>query len=307
MKTLRTTILAGSPIFLDSLRLIQDNVRDLTAKLGKAYQFTSMEMLVIEGCVVSIHNAGGINVTYDLSDGLVYYEDELYIIQPVTGGSLPDGYTQQDFNDNYFFDNLESLTMNVTFKDLSNHNIHSNKYMILTTNPSHIISPLRDYGHRVTLRNQLVDQMPISSETVNGFIELATQYEVNVGTDVKKAVTPKTLRTLVTEDFDIIKRKRVEIGAWNMYASDTGQAIVNIPHGLLFSKITAVNVFILNDNQDSKVPLLTGSGGSGTVNGSINIGTTSIELATYPGGYFDNSDFNDSLPNRGWIIIDYDE
>ncbi|TMO20911.1 hypothetical protein CWC28_21745, partial [Pseudoalteromonas sp. S4492] len=47
----------------------------------------------------------------------------------------------------------------------------------------------------LSLKNRLSSFVRNATETVKGFLEIATQSEVNAGTDHTRAVTPKTLKS----------------------------------------------------------------------------------------------------------------
>lgn len=96
--------------------------------------------------------------------------------------------------------------------------------------------------------------------------------------------------------FGGLKRKTIEIGAWNMDADTSTTAA----HGIAdFSKIRSVNAFILRDDSLYNTPL---AGPFGAVSG---VDATNVELLRVASGIFDNSSYDDAVMNRGFIVIEY--
>lgn len=97
----------------------------------------------------------------------------------------------------------------------------------------------------------------------------------------------------------------IPIGDWNM--DQAGRT--NIPHGLGsdFMKVLSVTAIILQDNNNSVLYPL-GTVQDNTVSpegGVLLIGTHFVVLRRLMGGFFDNTNFNDTSFNRGWITIKY--
>jgi len=102
------------------------------------------------------------------------------------------------------------------------------------------------------------------------------------------------------------KRKVVEIGDWNM---DTTASVV-VPSGVPVSgtKIRRVSATIRSDGAASyPVPCMNSSGAAQAWIGDTNMGATGgIELFRLTGGTFDNSAFDSTSYNRGWVTFEYE-
>jgi hypothetical protein len=102
-----------------------------------------------------------------------------------------------------------------------------------------------------------------------------------------------------------IHRKIVNIGDWNMDATDT----VNVTHGLDVTKIRTVTGFILIDSNNAIYPI---TQAPYTEIGTYNkhsvcfvVFATYIAMYRATGGNFDNTSFDSTGFNRGWLVIDY--
>lgn len=100
-----------------------------------------------------------------------------------------------------------------------------------------------------------------------------------------------------------LKCKVLYIGDWNMDADES----VNVVHGLPMSNIISVSAIIIND--DNTIHYILGKGGSalnGEMQGYISTAlSTTIKLMRLTGGDFDNSVFDSTSFNRGYITIWY--
>jgi hypothetical protein len=93
----------------------------------------------------------------------------------------------------------------------------------------------------------------------------------------------------------------LDIGDWNMDAS----ASVLVPHGLTLSNIRKVSATIRNDANTTYYKLSGNSSGSQT-GYRVQISTfdaTNVVLLREAGGFFDQTDFNATSYNRGWVVI----
>lgn len=98
-----------------------------------------------------------------------------------------------------------------------------------------------------------------------------------------------------------LKRKIVEIGDWNMVSTPQ----VNVAHGLTFSKIRNVSAFILNDAATNLTNLLVGFQSPGSVDGHIQVSSANVSLIRLVSGFFDNTNYDSTSFNRGYIVIDF--
>ena len=147
-----------------------------------------------------------------------------------------------------------------------------------------------------------------ATETRTGIAELATQAETDTGTDDARMVTPLKLATTPTvlhvDGSTIVRRKIVDIGDWDM----DGTAILSVAHTIGdFKKIRSVQAFVRNDTDTLYYPLNTPDFlYTGTAEGGVNYWDTSIvRLGRVTGGVFDSADFNATSYNRGYIVIEY--
>lgn len=98
-----------------------------------------------------------------------------------------------------------------------------------------------------------------ATESESGFIEIATQAEVNIGTDHTKAVTPLTLKTLLNT---------LSLGGGDMiaFSQTNGDGTQSGSYGITCSKITGtifdytfdsaqpdINYLVLVEDQDASI------------------------------------------------------
>lgn len=98
----------------------------------------------------------------------------------------------------------------------------------------------------------------------------------------------------------VVHEKIIAIGDWNMDA-DLGK---DIAHGLDRTKIISCRAFVWHDSGESYFPI-DFMPNSGSVSGNIHVEQNNIQLLRFAGGYFDNTEFNSTSYNRGWITIEY--
>jgi hypothetical protein len=93
----------------------------------------------------------------------------------------------------------------------------------------------------------------------------------------------------------------LNIGDWNM--NTTG--LVTVTHGISdWTKIRTINVLI-RDDANTVLYNLAGSGPSGELYGSMAVSDVSVLLVRTTGGTFDNSSFDSTSYNRGYITIKF--
>jgi hypothetical protein len=101
-----------------------------------------------------------------------------------------------------------------------------------------------------------------------------------------------------------LRRKVINIGSWDMDSTSS----LNVAHGISdWTKIRSASAFIIKDIGGIYESLYNYSPGLSNSGGSSYIGwnSTNILLARIDGGFFDNANYNDTLINRGYIIIEY--
>jgi hypothetical protein len=95
----------------------------------------------------------------------------------------------------------------------------------------------------------------------------------------------------------VVHKKIIAIGDWNMDSTSS----VNFPHGLTFSKIRSATVYIRDDTGASLNSIIRNDGKGG----DFSIGTTLITIARVASGAFDNTSYDSTSYNRGWVVIEY--
>ena len=93
----------------------------------------------------------------------------------------------------------------------------------------------------------------------------------------------------------------IDIGDWNM---DSTSAIF-VAHGLTLSTIRSIQCIIRNDAATVFSNLAADWSTAGTSGTEISANSTNVELVRQNAGPFDNSNYNSTSYNRGWITIQY--
>ncbi len=143
----------------------------------------------------------------------------------------------------------------------------------------------------------VVTVAPAGSDTINGSTNSLTldQYAT------------VTLQVVSAGDgYETIARtglntKIVEIGDWDMDAT----ASVNVAHGLTYSKIRTMIVMIRDNAGTSSYDFSTADSEVGTGTSTMAVGSANCVLNRSTDGYFDNTNFDSTSFNRGWITIQY--
>lgn len=100
--------------------------------------------------------------------------------------------------------------------------------------------------------------------------------------------------------------KVLEIGDWNMDA-DSSKAVA---HGLTHSKIISIKVIIRDDSDSNRSDLVGTQDIAGTLHykGSTSLDATNINLSRVPStnnGLFDNTNYDSTSYNRGYVSVKY--
>jgi hypothetical protein len=90
----------------------------------------------------------------------------------------------------------------------------------------------------------------------------------------------------------------VNIGDWNMDST----ASVNVAHGLTLSKIRAIKILVQRD--DGAILSTIGSSYTSTLD-YFDVNSTNVVINRVAGGAYDNTNYNATSFNRGWIVIDH--
>ena len=105
-----------------------------------------------------------------------------------------------------------------------------------------------------------------------------------------------------------LKKKVIEIGAWNMQSTVS----VTIAHGISSLDITKARIteVMIDDPSGSVVRPLGGIDtvfNADSISGGVNfISSASIKISRATGSIFDNPGFSSTGINRGWITIEYE-
>jgi hypothetical protein len=100
-----------------------------------------------------------------------------------------------------------------------------------------------------------------------------------------------------------LRYKVLPIGDWDM----NGTFSVDVAHGLTLANIRPpVDVMILNDAGDAMYPLAYPQAAN-NMSGGFALGGTNITLFRFAGGFFDDTGFDSTGYNRGFITIWYTE
>jgi len=105
----------------------------------------------------------------------------------------------------------------------------------------------------------------------------------------------------ISENAITIRRKVIEIGAWNMDSASS----VSIAHGLTLSKIIRVTASIYNDTQTMLFDFNYTAEGYYTSGNQVGIVSDATYIVLKRSGWFDNSSYDSIAINRGYVEIDY--
>ena len=126
------------------------------------------------------------------------------------------------------------------------------------------------------------------------------RFSLNLATGaIGTATLAATLLTAGAGD-TILKTKVIDIGDWDMDVTAT----VNVAHGLTLANIRRLSVVVRDDLSTSTTPL-NYSSSTGVVQGTYLSDGSIVALDRLTGGVFDNTTYNATSFNRGWIVIDY--
>ena len=114
------------------------------------------------------------------------------------------------------------------------------------------------------------------------------------------------LMTALVKIFGGMRRIVYEIGSWNMDADASKLVSTDV----VFSKVRGISFVIINDDgtqiypngltQGSFTPDVEAAAGGANVSGEL-----SVVMSRTAGGTFDDSSFNDTAVNRGYVIVEF--
>jgi len=125
-------------------------------------------------------------------------------------------------------------------------------------------------------------------------INKASTVEAQALTIDTKFITPSTLADVNGG----LLTKIVDIGDWDMDATIT----VSVVHGLDQTKIRGLSAIVRTDS--GVVPFLQVNFGQDNC-GLISVDSTYVILSRVTGGVFDNTNYDSTSYNRGWIKVEY--
>lgn len=136
---------------------------------------------------------------------------------------------------------------------------------------------------------RLVAGIPSWSDTFVGIINTSNAIIASGGIQTDGATT--------------LKIKIIDIGDWDMDATTN----IDIPHGLTLANIRSASALVRHDLDTAYYALTPGNiTGPTEVDGFMGlIDSTNIKLVRRAGGIFDNTGFDSTSYNRGWITITY--
>jgi len=103
-----------------------------------------------------------------------------------------------------------------------------------------------------------------------------------------------------TGSFTELKTKVIEIGDWNM---DTA-SIKTVAHGLTYANIRYAFVTVRNDGDTS---ISMGPNAGQEENIGVTCSATNVAMTRLTGGVYDNSNYNSTSYNRGWVTLFYED
>jgi hypothetical protein len=149
------------------------------------------------------------------------------------------------------------------------------------------------FEHPILIKNigtGTITVTPYGSETLSGGAS-ASLTELNSSI----FLYPDTTSTIWRKGpLNELNRKVISIGDWNIDSTLS----INVAHGLTPSKIRGISGVIFND--DGLVYSITKSDEL-----DVYCGTTNVTITATSSGAFDNTSFNQTSYNRGFIVLDY--
>jgi len=104
----------------------------------------------------------------------------------------------------------------------------------------------------------------------------------------------------IKTDNAFIKTKVISIGDWDMDAT----VFVNIAHGVTVGNIRTVEALIIDDGGTVLTPM-TLNDFINPPDGTIQIVSGNVVLTRRTSGFFDDTDYNATSYNRGWVTVEY--
>ena len=257
--------------FLDGSRLLcATNIATSVLKLGSN--------LIIEGVlnIVLSHTgttAKAVEIDGDNAVGKINIENS-------STGTLTTGY---HINANKTGNRIEGFVQNTGGGTLTNYIIDN------STEDSNIIMAIDEPNNTIkTNGTAFVDLF--NTQTIEGIKTFSDEIIGNGG--------------IQTDGVNILKTKVINIGDWDMVTD----SFVSVGSGIARANIRGISVIIIDDDAPGVGVALdiNWTDGSGTGNQGISISSSGIiGLYRQNGGAFDNTDYNSTSYNRGWVTVTY--
>jgi hypothetical protein len=274
--------LGGLPVYnSDIISVVQKNYFDILKGNYKQLLFGSSQGVVINGCEVTDGGGGLLNV----SEGLVFIDDDFYLVNSATGLSNPSYIVpSSDINEQRTLKSGVSTNVLVTKTASFSSSIPSGQYI-------NVNSITNNKGF-----NNIIDGSLIRNESL-------TSSKIQNGT-ITDSDLSNTVQLLKTDSYSAgnIRLKVVEIGSWNMLS----QNFKTVTHGLTLSNIIGAIAWIRNDDYTRIYNLNGNPSDFNFLAGSIDsISINNIQLGSNSNGFFASTSFDSTSINRGWVSIYY--
>jgi hypothetical protein len=239
------------------------------------------------GLTTGVANNGGVSIKQTVSADKAITIENTTITHPFTSITT----------ENVFCIIRERFGLDIRgFTDVDGIGIKLSSYVGVTSPTSSAIRLDASKSDGSTSNTTLADTEIITSFSNNGTVEASIygngDLSINGGLDAGNSGTS-------------LKTEIVDIGDWNM---DTTTS-VNVAHGLSTDalKIRGIQCVIRNDSNTVESPLDTWGSTATVAQGQLRSWTTTnVTLDRLASGFYDNTSYDSTSYNRGWIYITYE-
>jgi len=191
MKSVITTQTGGMPFYKNHiLGFMQESLQEISNAISKGLSLDG-NPYIVNGCLITVSDSGGVNPLLNITAGAIWYLDEVYLVDTVTNLPLPAYTTQYDVQTTYSWDLSETITTAVVFKDTTSKNIHKIRKAVLTLTPT-------TWSGLINLTKLEDKLLRYASESQAGYIQIATNSEVQTHSGTNKAVVSSQLTEMIT-------------------------------------------------------------------------------------------------------------
>lgn len=257
--------------------------------------------VVLEKDVITAQSPAGGNITIDYSD-----KDTATV---VTTSNLTVSFTNIENGAVKYLSITKNAGNTVSFSgatDVSDRKAYINSTeTVVVYKVSHKNGNI--YVESISVDNDLTAQLNgIESDISDNASDIATN-----ASDI--ADNASDIATNASDIADIsggLKKAIVEIGDWNMRLSGGDiTKTIDLPAGITYANVRRVTALIRNDN-NTLASNLTGqpydAGISDVFGGYAGVlSNNKIHLERANGGFFDNTSYDSTSYNRGWVIVEY--